>query len=342
MKSVWMKVLVIIAAGVLLLITGFFLGARLTLYRDGDGLRVRGRDTGEAATQKIHHVTEPDVGYFSNIYIDTGFSDVEFINSDRYGIDLYGVEMEWQWTLENGTLNITSVTVSTQTNIDFRSTKRNHIKIFIPENTEFNKITIKSGNGDIDIGDFRAQITEINNSFGNVQLQNITNEHMQISLNSGSFIGSNINTRALVYNNHFGNGSFQTITAQTFTAHSNSGDLNFTGCKFEETAITISFGKITITDITSSKTDIRANSGDINITGDLSGETIIHADFGNINLTTSKEETDYSFDISVSFGRIRFAGERMRNETSIKSNDEKENHLKISSSSGDIDINFKE
>jgi len=85
---------------------------------------------------------------------------------------------------------------------------------------------------------------------------------------------------------------------------------------------------------------LRANSGSIKINGDLTGETVIHAGFGNIDLTLTREKTEFSYDITVRFGNISFDGQRMRDQTTLTSGTIFENHLKLSSSSGDVKVSF--
>jgi len=158
MKILWKVIILSIAVGLVLAIIGFFTGASRTLYLDRRGVHVSGSG--------ISHITESDMESFKNIYIDAGFSDVVFVISDHYGIELYGNNMEWRWTLENDALGITyeSSTRFQILHIDFISKERNYAKIFIPQDSQLETVTIKTGSGDISLADLQADNLDISTS----------------------------------------------------------------------------------------------------------------------------------------------------------------------------------
>ena len=334
MKIIWKIIIIVIIVGLLLSVVGFFTGASRIIYFSRSGVQVSGGE--------ISQITETNLEQFRSVSVDVGFSDVEFVNSDSFGIDLYGIDMEWLWTLEDGKLNITH-NRSAQlhvVNLNFVTAGRNYVKIFLPADAELENVTIKTSSGDIKLGSFRADNVDIRSSFGDATLNNITSNHLQVDLNSGRFTGTNLSTGKLDFKSQFGNGHFQSVTANSFKAESSSGDLRFTGCTFGEFDATNRFGDIIAGGLVSSRTNIQASSGDVRITGDLSGETIIHTDFGDTKLTLSRDKDEYSYNISVRFGNITYDGVRMRDQTSLNSGTVQENHLKLSASSGDIEVSF--
>jgi len=296
MKKIRIIILLCIAVGLVLSAIGLATGASRSLYWDRTGIYISGSG--------ISSITEQNIGSVKSIHVDAGFSDVEFISSDTYGVDLFGENMEWQWTLEGDVLRVShnQGTRMMLLNFDFFSGQRNYARIYLPDNVHLETLYIKTGSGNIDIGNFNADNIEVNNSFGNITLSNITSDHLQVDLNSGRFVGTNLTLQSLTYSNRFGNGRFQNVTTQGLSAESNSGD--------------------------------------IYIDGEVSGETIIHAEFGDIRLTTSKAIRDYSYNISVRFGSITFDGQRQGDRSSIISDSTQENHLQLTSSSGDIRVNF--
>jgi len=248
------------------------------------------------------------------------------------------------WTLEDGVLNITHDTGTRFQilNFDFISRDRNYVIVHLPANAELEAVNVKSSSGNIKLGDFAVRNFEIACSFGNVDLSNITGEHIQVEQRSGRFNGINIGTKSLTFKNSFGDGNFQEIFAVSLDVESNSGNLNFTNCMFGDAIIVNNFGRITATEFVSTYTNIRANSGDININGFIAGETTIHAEFGSIKLATSLSKNYYSYDISVKFGNISFDGERLKDQSRIASNSMLVNHLMLTSSSGNIEVTFGE
>jgi len=335
MKIVWKIILITTAAGLVLSILGLALGASRVLYVDRSGLHVTGSG--------VSHITEWGLEAFKNIQIDAGLSDIEFISSDKYGIDLYGDNMEWNWTLENGLLRITHDrgTRLQVMNLDFISTERNHVKIFLPVDTNLETVDIKTSSGNIKLSYIQTERLEATTSFGDINLSNITSDNMKISVSSGKFTGKNLDAQSLTYTSSFGDGQFQSVKATNFTADSSSGNLNLIGCDLGDMNIKTNFGDITAYGLISTGANIQARSGGINITGDISGENIINTSFGDIKLTMGGRREDYSFDITVRFGDITIDGERLRDQGSFVSSPVQQNHFIISSSSGDIRMNFE-
>jgi len=334
MKTIWKIIIITTAVGLILSIIGLSLGASRVLYLDRTGIHTSG--TG------VSQITEMNLDSFKNIYVDVGLSDIEFISSDRYGIDLYGEDMEWIWVLEGDLLRITHNRNSrfTVMNFDFIQSERSYAKIYLPDNVDLETVTIKTSSGDVKLGNFTADKVEVTSSFGKIDMSNIKSNRLQVNISSGNFTGLNISTGSLVYDSKFGDGLFQTISAGSFRADSSSGNLELKDCLFTEASISNTFGKITASGLTSTKSNIQASSGNININGDFTGETIVHADFGDIKLTSSRSREEYSFDISVRFGGIRFDGEKLGDQASITSGSTLTNHLKITASSGDIEVIF--
>jgi len=335
MKTVWKIIGLIVLVGIVLTITGLLLGASRTLYLERTGVYISGNE--------VSIVEESDLEAFRDINIDVSFSDIEFLRSDTFGIELYGENLEWEWVLGDGGLLITD---NRRPGIqilqfDFFQKQQNYVKIYLPENTVLHSVSAKTGSGNIRLDSFNVSgLTQISNSFGNVDIENMVTGAMHIELGSGRFTGSNLDVFYLMYNNRFGSGHFQNVRANGFTADTSSGDMQFTNCTFASPVIVNNFGKISATEFTVSNPNIRVNSGNINIAGDISGKVLIHNEFGDIKLTTSKARSDFSYDVSLKFGRITFDGERLRDQTSIISGSIQENHIKITSSSGDVEVNF--
>jgi len=334
MKTIWKVIIIIIIVGLILSVIGFATGASRTLYLDRRGVHI--------GSGTINVIEETNLAPFTSINVDVGFSNIEFHNSDMFGINLSGEDIEWQWTLEDGVLSIThdKNTRWQIVNLSFIGDFRNHVRIYLPENSELDIVNIKTSSGDITLGRIQANQLEVNNSFGNVDLNDLTIGHMQVTLSSGRFTGVRLLAQNLIYTNRFGDGRFQAVRADSLSVDSGSGLVQFTNCEFGEAVITNNFGDITATGLNMQKSNIRANSGAIKITGDLSGETIMHAGFGDIDLTMIRAKEDFSYDISVRFGSINFDGERMRDQTALVSGSVQENHLKLSASSGDIKVSF--
>ena len=335
MKIIWKVIIIIIIVGLILATIGLATGASRTLFLDRRGVHV--------GDGEINEVSELDLVPFKNIHVDVGLCDIELVSSDKYGIHLIGRDMKWSWSVENDVLSITHDKTTRVQIVDFGilSGPRNCVTVYLPENVVLEQIYLKSGSGDIELGNLQADRIEISNSFGNVDMNSITSDYLSADISSGRFTGMSLKTQTLIYNNRFGDGNFQAVSADYINAESNSGKMHFTNCEFKDATISNSFGDIIATGLISSKSNIKASSGDIKISGDLSGETVLHTDFGSINLTMPRDKEVYSYDISVKFGSITFDGQRLRDQSALTSGTTMENHLKLSSSSGDIKVSFE-
>ena len=337
MKTVWKVVIILVAVGIMLSVVGLSMGASRALYLNRTGVYL---DDGVK-----EWIKEPNLGYFKNIDINAGFGDVEFLSSDKYSMEIYGCEEDWEWTLNGETLSVKfrpkqkmSMKISL---FDFNfSEERDQVKVYLPADAKLETVTVNTDSGKIKLGGFSAVDVQIHNLFGNVELSGIVSDKLSVELDSGNFSGGNLSAKTLYYKNSFGKGDFRAIGADKFTAKCDSGDLILNDCAFNDTNISNSFGKITANGIESPKTNISADSGDIKLEGKFSGETVIDARFGSIKLVTSMKKELYSFDISTSFGNVTFDNNRVGGNTSIFSGNTLENHLKIHADSGDIEVVF--
>jgi DUF4097 and DUF4098 domain-containing protein YvlB len=105
-----------------------------------------------------------------------------------------------------------------------------------------------------------------------------------------------------------------------------------------KTNVTSQFGKIEAEEVTTTQLNAKCKSGDIKLRGTFSGNTVIESEFGSVDFSTAQKENQYSYDLSAKFGDIKVNGNKVTAKN--KQNNGAENTLKISNSSGDINVNF--
>ncbi|MCR5509207.1 MAG: DUF4097 domain-containing protein [Lachnospiraceae bacterium] len=137
-----------------------------------------------------------------------------------------------------------------------------------------------------------------------------------------------------------------------------SGDIVIDGSKGDNLELEASSGHITLTDTDCKKLKLDVSSGDIKLSGcsvdEIKGEASsgsirfdgvktddvdLDASSGEITLDILGNEDDYSFDIETSSGDIKVGDKKY--EDSFKSDDHKPGSIKLSTSSGDVEINFR-
>ena len=340
MKTIWKVVIILIAAGLIFSTLGMSLGASRWIYWDKHGAHIVDKS-------EEKRITRLDLEQIKNIDINAKFSDVEFIKSDKYGIDIRYYDEDVTWDLSDGNLKIRfNVQAGNRyynnrffdVNLSF-DYPQNYIKVYLPADIRLGTVSVQTDSGHIKIGGFRAAEVQINNSFGNLDIYSITCDKLQIKLDSGEFSGKVLYVSGdIVHKNKFGSSRFETIDAKNFRLDSDSGDVTLSGCRVESIDIRNDFGSITTNNLVSLKTDIDANSAEINISGEFSGRTNINNNFGSIRFTTAKAKEDYTYDIYTDFGYVTFDNNRLNG--GARGGNSSVNSLYITNSSGDIQVYF--
>jgi len=318
MKTLWKAVIALIAAGLIFSLSGVLMGASRWIYWDKSGPQV-------VASSEEKRITELDLAQIENIDIDANFSDVEFIKSDKYGIDIRYYDADVSWSLSDGNLKI-NFDVQTRNryfgiNLSFNYPS-NYIKVYLPADVALGAVSIKADSGEIKIGDFRAGDVRISNSFGKLDTDSITCNKLRIEMSSCDFAGKNLSVSGdIEYKNTFGSTKFETINAKNFTLRSESGDVTIRGCDVEGLDIQNTFGRLDIYSITCNKLQIEMNacdflgkdlsvSGDIlykNRFGESKFETVTAKNFvldSNAGDVTVKGCSVEGIDIKNTFGKI--------------------------------------
>ena len=336
MKTIWKVVIILVAVGLVLSIVGVAMGASRWVYWDRSGSHIV-----DVSAEK--RITELDLEQIKNIEIKADFSDIEFITSDKYGIDICYRDEVVTWGLESGNLTVSvnnAVRVRPRffdINLSFTYPK-NYIKVYLPADAELDNVSVYTSAGDIKAGSFNADYVQIDNDFGRLDVNSITCNRLKIKMSAGDFSGRNLVSGDIEYRNDFGKSKFETINAKSLNVNCSAGDIRLSGCKVESIDVNNDFGKITATDLISSKTNIYASAGDIDISGEFSGQTVIKEDFGSVRFTTSKAKEDYSYDVFTDFGSVMVDNSRVRGGT--QSGSSAVNSLYITNSAGDIHVNF--
>ena len=340
MKNIWKVAIILIATGLLLSSIGLALGASRWVYWDKQGSHIV-----EISEEK--RITMLDLERIDNIDINARFSDVEFITSDKYGIDIRYYDEDVSWSLDNGNLKIRSTVQTGNRNYNKRffdvnlnfDNPQSYVKVYLPADVRLGTVSVQADSGHIKIGGFRAVEVQLNNSFGNLDIYSITCDKLQIKMDSGEFSGQDLSVSGdIVHKNNFGSSRFETIEAKNFRLDSDSGDVTLNGCRVESIDIKNYFGSITAHNLVSFNTDVDANSAEINISGDFSGRTNINNSFGDIRFTTAKAREDYTYEIYTDFGDVTIDNNRLNG--GVQGGNSSTNSLYITNSSGDIQVYF--
>ena len=127
----------------------------------------------------------------------------------------------------------------------------------------------------------------------------------------------------------------ETVAIQTSSGYINAG--NFQAKSVE---VNSSTGRVQLYNLVGDNLKVSTTSGDIRLSGEFLGVSSINTRSGDVRLTTSGIRHDYSLDISTRTGSINIDGERVRNETTVINNPILPNHIRIATTSGNINLGF--
>lgn len=335
MKTIWKVIIVCVVVGLILAVLGLSLGASREVSFGKSGPHV----VDNAEAQKI---AELDLDKIENIDVQASYADIEFVESDQYGIEIVYYEQEPSWHLDDGTLTVSFNEDNTVHLFNFSlQDKTSSVKIYLPRQADLGAVSLQTDSGYIDIGSFKALDTRIYNDYGDVSLTDVTSDSLYLELNSGQAVAANVTAQEIAYSNDYGEGVFTTIATKSLTVNHDSGDFTLNGCQTDKIEIKSAYGKISAADlVVATGTNIDADSGDIDVSGNFAGETVIYADYGDIMFATAKEKGDYSWAIATDYGNITFDGEKMGDNARVESGNVSKNHLKVNADSGNIEILF--
>lgn len=340
-KHIAKIVVTLIIVGIVFILLGISMGAKYGMYVDLTGIHL--------ISGVKCQVDAPNLDPFSNIAIDIQDIAIEFIKSDNYGIDFcyYDDEPLIHWSLENGTLTVKNTDPANMKFLfsDFsflnRGFKQSYIKIYFPSEITLANISIKTNNNDVTISNVTAENIKINNSYGNLVINNSSITAMDLALKSNNFFSKNLSGSTINLTSDYENVSFENLTANKLYLNAKSGDTYLTNSIIRDMNILSNYGKVTGNNLIAEKTSMEFHSGDITLNGEFNKETSLFSKYGNIRFNTSKEKSYYTYDISTKYGKIVLDNETLK-ESSSKNNNTTQNFLKINAPNGDINVNFKQ
>lgn len=305
-----------IVIGILLAIIGVFAGAKFSITNTGNGFKVL--DSGE---RKIE--TYP-LSAFSKIDVHLLDADIEFIPSNEYKLQIEKQEeLEVSHEIKDDTLFIKEKERKSlkiiDINLGFTNSTQTIVKIFIPSDEELKDIIIVNKFGDLHLEDMVAENLDIQAADGDLTLKNVQASDLKIVNQFGDITGNDVRTKDINIEITDGDAEFNKLSANAITVKNG-------------------FGDTFLQDVTSEGLKIESNDGDIELHGLLLGQSIIESSFGDISLLLLNKESELSYNIHNNFGDI-FVNDDYY-ETKVVQKTSSSHNLQINSKDGDIDLSF--
>ena len=345
----WLKIsLIMIAVGAALFALSFTLGARGGYaYFGNGGLRIV--PTGDAIL-----VQEMDLLAFDTVQITTRLSNIEFIESDRYGLEIrlppYADQPNWDIT--NGKLTVEIPTVRNTFTIMNLDVQSYYVKIFFPGraaqegsgilDTIFRSVDLSTTSGDIRIAALMSDNLILKTASGsiNVNLQHYKQAVAKTTSGDITFLGSGDNA-SLVLDVSSGNITADASGCVDVDIKTTSGSIKLIGDTLANALLKTATGSGNIIVNVSAWQSLTAETrnGDVRITGEPYGATNVDARSGSVTVILRGDERDFSYEISTRSGSIHFGGIRMGNIARNVSN-YSEKSINIETSSGNVRVDF--
>ncbi len=158
MKKTW----IITAVAVVLTLAVLFGVSRVVLYSDETGFHVVDRNAAQIYADK-------DAWKFENIELQTVNSNIDLIITNRFGFEFMAESaVDTVYTNKDGKLTITQTSKDLLLNFNLWSTKKDYVKIYIPDRSNLKTVKINAKNGEINIANLKAENLDITGATGNV------------------------------------------------------------------------------------------------------------------------------------------------------------------------------
>lgn len=140
-----------------------------------------------------------DVEPFESIDLESDMAEVQLIEGNKFAVEMsYDKEDSApQVEVKNGTLFITpGPDRHTWVNFDlFGSREETRLKIYYPKGTNFTVVKIQNDMGTVTAADLTAKTIELSTDTGDMELDRITADYMDLDVDMGSIKGKQIKTR---------------------------------------------------------------------------------------------------------------------------------------------------
>jgi len=252
-------------------------------------------------------------------------AEVELTPCDAFTIEyrMGGLSREPQWSVRDGLLEFRA---GMRHGIVFgswpwNSGDKNYLRIGYPVNTKLESLDIDVALGDVTVMQLASGSLLVKADKGNVSLDGIQASSADVRL-------------------ALGNLSMKNTSLEKAALKLDCGNLDADQLLSQGAGVTMSLGRMSIRDCElSGRTALRNSSGSIHLDGVVTGELKTDNSLGNIDLAIDGRTEDYSCDLNVDLGSIRFNG--LSRGTKVRQVAGSSNILNARNSCGNIDVRFR-
>lgn len=312
---------------------------------------VRSEPTLKKEDAKEFTLEKTAVDTIKQIDIQTRNADIELIPSDKFYVEINYLYWEEQpeYSLEDGKLLFNDKDAFPNSySISFNPD--NQIKIYLPENAPLKDLEIDSSSGDVSLTSFVADDADVNIAYGDLTIENAAAAKMKINLASGDSSITDFQFGDLEFASSYGDSDFtdintgtsrlpENVTFNDVRIESSSGDIMLDKLVCSSIKLRDAYGNIQCKEINSDRLDSTLSSGDFTINSSNIMDLSVEDSYGDADLGLTGSESDYSLDLSTSYGSIKVGDKKY--EDQLRQDNGGDRQLSANLSSGDITIRFE-
>ena len=339
MKTIWKIIIGCIALGLILFVIGWILKPTGNIYMDRGGIHAsNGED--------VQEVNERNMQEFTEINIDVASADIEFIEADDFGLEIYNdTRSPLTWSNKNGRLEVRHKNNMNIGLLDLVITggdrNRSYVKVYFPADVGFSRIDIGSASGNKNIVDFpelRVDEFMIDSISGNIDVSGIIAGKLNISSTSGRLSLSDVEAKEVAFDCISGNAKITNLKADSLKYDKTSGEGDIIDSNIGSLKLSSISGGISLKNVDSEGLYVDSGSGNFEYQGSIEGDIKIDIISGRVKLELSGSSDDYDKNIESISGTTNIDGQRFQGDINIR-NDGKYK-INIDSASGNVNISF--
>jgi len=316
--------------GVILLATGWLMGASFALYVASTGIEFPSK----------HSFSLGSNLEFTSINITSNIADIEITSTNSVfsaSLVTYFNDVYFSYSVERGTLFIT---IEKDTNlllpVGFSSIE-SLLTVNIPNGMALDRFVINNFSNNTLIEGINTSELLVTSTTGNISIFSVNSTWGSIFLTHGNGAFYDVTFELLEFGAIYGNGTFtNSMFDEIIAGSSNQGSFSLYNIHADIFSINTRYGYIMANGISTNSLSVRNVFGDISLSGSLNGRTEVSNNHGNITLYIQGSEAEFGFNLSTQ-GNVFINNELVARTLADRPTND---HLRIINRIGNIMVTF--
>lgn len=337
--------------GVVLLGAGMLLGGRPGIIWNREGIH------SPYSKNKPYVLEKTKVDAFSDVDIQIGsYADIQILPSDdeqfylEYELD--GNYGKPSYDVRKDSLTLTHTGEGPRYGINFfyfgsdfpNANVKAYVRLYIPEDEDMGSLHVYNDSGDLSIDSLAFGDTKLEVSYGNLKLQDISFQNLEIDMESGDFKAENLTAQDMTLKNEYGDITLEKASAQEAVVTLESGAMKADQLTSASLTVKSEYGNVTLDEFSTKTAGFSMESGDLRLDALELTDLSCKNDYGNVRIRLPKDISEYSVNARSEYGSIDLPKDApgshiaYDDEAVYKSEGKSKGSITIEVESGDITI----